>query len=167
MHPGTGKQYVVRLHHPSRHPIVCVQSELVYLKAICENTDLRVPEPMPTPDGQHLSVVTHDGEQRYAALFKWVPGKHKHKRLTVKDATHLGIALGKLHAFTASWQPPPNFVRWDFAAEDALDLAKITNESSGLLNQSNLNDVAEAIHACPGDYWHAATHLTNLQPDPR
>ena len=148
VHPATGQQYVLRLHHPSRHPIACVQSELVYLKAICDNTDLRVPEPMPTTDGQRLSVVTHDGEQRFAALFKWVPGKHKHKLLAVKDATRLGIALGKLHAFTAGWQPPDNFVRWDFAAEDALDLEKITHKSTGLsclLTQEDLRDVAQAI----------------------
>jgi Ser/Thr protein kinase RdoA (MazF antagonist) len=159
-HSGTGQQYVLRLHHPNRHPIICVQSELVYLKAICENTDLRVPEPIPTTDGQLLSVVTHDGEQRYAALFKWVPGRHKRKRLTVKDTTHLGIALGKLHAFTATWQPPPHFARWDFAAEEALNLEKITNESAGLLSQDDLRDVAQAIEI-------TQVMLSALRPTPQ
>jgi Ser/Thr protein kinase RdoA (MazF antagonist) len=159
IHPGMAQQYVLRLHHPNRHPIICVQSELVYLKAICENTDLRVPEPVAATDGQLLGVVTLNGEQRYASLFKWVPGKHKQQNLTVKDGMHLGIALGKLHAFTATWQPPPNFARWDFAAEEALDLEKIIKESVGLLSQNDLRDVAQAIEV-------AQSTLGMLRPTP-
>jgi Ser/Thr protein kinase RdoA (MazF antagonist) len=111
-----GEPLILRLHPPERHPTPVIRSELDWLAALRRQTNLLVPEPVAAPDGR-LLVEIHSpelGETRRAALFRWLPGRHKPRSLTSADAGRLGLYLARLHRFAEQYRPPPDFVRWEF-----------------------------------------------------
>ena len=108
------ERFVLRLHPPERFSTAVLQTELHWLTTLRQQTSLWVPEPVPTPDGQLLTIceLPNVADQRRAALFRWMPGHHKLRSLAAADADRMGACLGELHAFAAGYVPPPGFVRW-------------------------------------------------------
>lgn len=110
-----GERLALRLHPPERMPPAVVRAELAWLATLRREVGLPVPEPLPAPDGGMLAEVELPDEgRRYAALFRWLPGRHKPASLTAADARRVGELIGRLHQFAARYVPPPEFVRWDF-----------------------------------------------------
>ena len=54
---ATGERYVLRIHRAGRPTVANVGSELAWLAALRRDTDLEVPDPVPTRDGALLTVV--------------------------------------------------------------------------------------------------------------
>jgi len=111
-----GERLIMRLHPPERHPAPVIRSELDWLATLRRQTDLLAPEPIAAPDGRLLVEIhlPELDETRWAALFRWLPGRHKPRSLTCADAGRLGAYLGRLHRFAEQYRPPADFVRWEF-----------------------------------------------------
>jgi Ser/Thr protein kinase RdoA (MazF antagonist) len=108
-----GSRYVLRVQRPNLHSIEEVRSEVAWLAALRRDTNLSVPEPMPTADGDLLTVVTVEGvpEPRTCVLFRWMDGRFVDAGLQPRHLERVGGFTARLHDHAAGWTPPPGFQR--------------------------------------------------------
>ena len=107
------QHYVLRIHRADSLASDAIRSELTWLTALRQETDLRVPEPVRTRDGSLLTVVEAAGmpEPRACVLFRWLAGRFFDKTLTPQHLERVGVFMAQLHEHTSRWQPPAGFVR--------------------------------------------------------
>ena len=95
-----------------------LRSQLAWLSAMRRDTDLLVPEPVPTLGGDLVGDARVDGTPwaRRSVLVGWVPGEHKRGDLSEEDARQLGSFVAGMHAHAERWTPPEGseFPRWDW-----------------------------------------------------
>lgn len=81
---GRGEQFVLRIHAVTdftgtapTYSVPEIESEIRWLTALRHDTDLLVPEPVPTNTGMWVPTVAVDivPEARACVLFRWVPGR--------------------------------------------------------------------------------------------
>ncbi|MDC9824308.1 phosphotransferase [Devosia sp. ZB163] len=108
-----GAHHVLRLHRPRYQSRAAIGSELSWLEAITDETEIPVPRPVPGADGEIVQEVAPD---RYAAMFAFEPGEEPQADadLVPLFAT-LGNYAATLHNHVSVWQQPEHFVRpiWD------------------------------------------------------
>ncbi len=108
-----GRRYVLRLHRPRYQSRGSIGSELAWLEAITDDTEIAVPRPIPGADGE---IVQELEPERFAALFAFEAGAEPQPDA---DLVPLFATLGRfaatLHNHAAAWQQPEKFVRpiWD------------------------------------------------------
>jgi Ser/Thr protein kinase RdoA (MazF antagonist) len=119
-----GGRFVLRIQrvtgtpfHPPRG-LPEVGSELMWLSALRRETNLAVPEPMPTTGGSLLTVTASDGvpAPRICVLFRWTPGRFLDAGLTPKHLERVGGFIARLHDHAVRFAPPPGFERWQIEA---------------------------------------------------
>jgi Ser/Thr protein kinase RdoA (MazF antagonist) len=128
-----GERYVLRIHYPALRTVEAVRSEMMWLAALRKETEFVVPEPIPTPDGDLLTVIrtAEVPEPRICVLFRWIPGRFLDTRLTTSHLARVGAFVAGLQIHGAQFNPPPAFVRGrlDYLTENARRLAASgTNE---------------------------------------
>lgn len=116
---SSGARYALRIHRPGFQAKAMVRSELLWLTAICQETDLHVPEPVLARDWALVTNVSVPGvpEPRHCVLFHWVHGRFRHTRLSATALEQVGAFMARLHLHAESFKPPAGFVRqrWDLA----------------------------------------------------
>ncbi len=107
------QQYVLRIHRPQGHTVEQIRSELCWLRALRQDTDLQVPELVLTRDGSLFTRVDAPGipEPRTCVLFRWLDGRFVDERLTPQLLERIGVFTAQLHTHTAQWQSPADFSR--------------------------------------------------------
>jgi len=111
-----GARHVLRLHRPRYQSRAAIGSELSWLEAITDETDIPVPRPIPGADGE---IVQEVAPERFAALFAFESGQEP---LPDADLVPLFATLGRyaatLHNHASAWRQPDKFVRpiWDAVA---------------------------------------------------
>ncbi|MFX0078591.1 MAG: phosphotransferase enzyme family protein [Candidatus Hermodarchaeota archaeon] len=111
--------YFLRLHQWRYQTFEAIQSEMQWLGALCRDTELVVPEPVPTQDGTFVTITAVPGipEPQYATLLRWVKGRELTKNIQSQHFHALGRMIATLHNHTSQWQPPKGFYRqqhdWD------------------------------------------------------
>ena len=108
-----GARHVLRLHRPRYQSRAAIGSELRWLEALTDETDLPVPRPIPGADGE---IVQEVAPERYAALFAFEAGTEPQPDGDLVPLfTTLGRYAATLHAHVADWHLPDDFVRpiWD------------------------------------------------------
>lgn len=148
---ANGERYVLRIHHPTLRTIESVRSEMMWLAALCRETDLVVPEPVQTHDGDLLTVmnITEIPEMRICVLFRWIDGHFLDHRLTSSQLEHVGAFMARLQLHGAQFRPPDGFVRGrlDNLTEAARRMAGQGTHEAILRQQiDNLVDESAAIH---------------------
>ena len=110
-----GEQYVLRVSRAGLRTKEQIRSEAMWLKAICEDTDLIVPEPIHNSKGSLTTVASARGvpEERVCVLFTWVEGQFYRERLSPVALERIGRATAVLHEHAQTFQPPPGFARND------------------------------------------------------
>ncbi len=112
-------RYALRIHRPDFQTQAMIRSELLWLTALCQETDLQVPEPVLARDWALLTTVSMPGvpEPRHCVLFHWVHGRFRHSRLSATALERVGAFMARLHLHAVSFTPPAGFVRqrWDHA----------------------------------------------------
>ena len=110
---AAGERYVLRIHRPSRRTVAEVHSEMLWLTALRETTNLSVPQPVPTREGDLVSVISTAGvpESRICVLLRWVKGRFVNKGLTPAHLERAGVFLAQLQLSAAQFNPPDGFVR--------------------------------------------------------
>jgi Ser/Thr protein kinase RdoA (MazF antagonist) len=108
-----GKRYALRIIRPGKSTVAEVQSELAWLLALHRDTDLVVPDPVPTRAGALLTVAGAPGvpEPRICALFRWVPGRFVRAELMPRHLEQVGWLMARLQDHAQGFQPPPGFTR--------------------------------------------------------
>ncbi len=119
---GTGAPYVpgrcnLRILTTSNKKAIA--SELTWLAALRQGSDLPVPEPIPASDGRLLITLATSGvpNGRHVSLMRWVDGTHLSlKSLRPHHVEAWGHLMARLHDFAARWRPPKGFERnhWDW-----------------------------------------------------
>ncbi|MEZ4737069.1 MAG: phosphotransferase [Caldilineaceae bacterium] len=107
------QQYVLRIHRPDGHTPEAVRSEMQWLLALRQGTEIAVPEPVLTRTGSPLALAETPGvpTPRICVLFRWLEGRFINERLTPQHLERIGRLTAQLHEHTAHWQPPADFVR--------------------------------------------------------
>src|SRR5215211_5690700 len=110
---ANGERYVLRIQHPTLRTIEAVRSEMMWLAALRQETDFVVPEPIPTRDGNLLTIanVTEVPEPRICVLFRWIDGRFLDARLTPSHLARVGAFMAGLQLHGAQFRPPGGFVR--------------------------------------------------------
>jgi Ser/Thr protein kinase RdoA (MazF antagonist) len=107
-----GEKFVLRITDPlGAHSIEEVRSEMSWLKALRQDTDLAVPEPVTTRKGEMVITieVEHVPEPRHCALFHWSPGVDLADQLNKENMYKLGSFTALLHDHANSFIPPAGF----------------------------------------------------------
>lgn len=110
---ATGERYVLRIHRSSGKTAEVVRSELVWLVALQQEAELVVPSPVPTRDGNLLTITSVEGvpEPRICVLFRWVNGRFVDDKLTPAHLQRVGAFMARLQLNGARFNPPDGFVR--------------------------------------------------------
>jgi Ser/Thr protein kinase RdoA (MazF antagonist) len=110
---GPREHYVLRIHRPGQHGEAAIRSELNWLLALGQDTDLCVPQPVLTRAGSPYTIAAAEGvpEARVCALFRWQPGGFLYERLTPAHLASVGMFTAHMHEHAVHWKPPRDFVR--------------------------------------------------------
>lgn len=106
-------EWYLRIYHPTRHDIVLIESELVWLEVL-GGRGFRVPRPRRTLEqalvwGQEGGVYS---DRHWIAVWTWLTGQPMPNEERRPDHFfRVGSLLGRLHNVAASWSPPPGFRR--------------------------------------------------------
>jgi len=93
------------------HSLAEIRSEAAWLHALARDTDLLIPAPLPTREGDFVVTVAAPGvpEPRHCIVFSWVPGRTISKQMTGEAIAQWGALTAALHEHAAAFQPPPDF----------------------------------------------------------
>ncbi|WP_410631947.1 phosphotransferase enzyme family protein [Amycolatopsis sp. cmx-4-83] len=94
-----GHRYVLRVQRPDGPGPARVRSEMAWLAALCRETDLVVPRPVPTRERDLIAVVADPAvpEPRTCVLCHWVDGRFVDERLSPPQLYALGEFTARLH----------------------------------------------------------------------
>ncbi len=118
-----GEIFLLRLHIPKTQSMgthgadyAAVNSELLWLEALCRDTDLVLPQPIRNQSGALVTQVqsSEAAEKINCTLLRWVVGEPYHRDLETSDfAFQIGEIAAKLHNHASAWQIPEGFTRPD------------------------------------------------------
>lgn len=121
--PDGRDRFLLRVHRPARHgrnvdSAAAVDSELRWLTALRSGTDLFVPAPFRTVDGQLTALAASPDmpERRVCSVLRWMDGRLHAAAPRPVHLRRLGSVMARLHNHAGQWHVPPGFVRirWDW-----------------------------------------------------
>jgi Ser/Thr protein kinase RdoA (MazF antagonist) len=103
------ERYALRLHRPGLKSKTWIESELMWLRALGEGSELDVPVPAaPLYTGQLQGVE----QPVYGVLFHWLDGEPVHTDTLTSEAMHtIGAFIAWLHQQSQRFTPPADFER--------------------------------------------------------
>ena len=105
-----GRRFALRLNVNSRRTLANIRGEMAWLAALATDTDLSVPTPQRSMDGE-LIVEVHSadlGRNLPAMLFSWLPGRDVWDGATTEHMHAVGRAAARLHLHAEPWTLPAN-----------------------------------------------------------
>lgn len=113
-----GDELVLRIVAPAGRSAEELRSEMRWLSALRRDTDLAVPEPIPSLDGAPVTTVTavDAPEPHHCVLVRWIPGEPPEPGIEPAVVERIGGFTARLHRHAESFVPPARFVRrpWDW-----------------------------------------------------
>jgi Ser/Thr protein kinase RdoA (MazF antagonist) len=114
---GIGDDLVLRIHRDGYSSLDEIASELAWLTAVRNDTGLSTPQVVVAASGEQIvpSHVEALGSDRYAVLFRRLPGCEPSDANLATLFEPLGAITARLHQHAKTWVRPPGFVRrvWD------------------------------------------------------
>jgi Ser/Thr protein kinase RdoA (MazF antagonist) len=149
--PQEEGRYILRFCDMQRLTIEMIRSEVQWLLAIREETDLCVPEPVPARNGEYVVDVQMEGVDMICRclLLRWVPGRTVDSGLSPTLLERVGMLQARLHQHAQTFVPSADFVRpasdWQqFLANSSDMIALINQRHKGLLNAADKDLLARA-----------------------
>ncbi|MDF2672285.1 MAG: hypothetical protein K0R09_550 [Clostridiales bacterium] len=126
-----GLRYVLRIHIPADglaliHCADWLESEMMFLSELNENSDINVQQPIKTKYGQYvIHLPSYEG---FATLLSWLPGVtfNQMEDIAIHDAFLVGELIAKIHEFVLKW---PNSYK---LARPTYDSERVMNAVSSL-----------------------------------
>jgi Ser/Thr protein kinase RdoA (MazF antagonist) len=118
--PATGERTVLRVHRHGYHDGPEIESELAWLDALREDTEVRTPRVLPTLDGRRLLAMPEEGQPdpRHVVRFEFLPGVEPAEagESLPQSFELLGGITARMHEHALAWQRPQGFRRfaWDY-----------------------------------------------------
>lgn len=113
-------RFLVRVHRAQRHgrdvdAEAAIASELVWLQAIRDSSDLEAPEPVAASDGRLVVQSEVAGVVWQCSVLRWMDGRIYETTARPGQLRLLGKAMAELHRQADAWTPPDGFTRihWD------------------------------------------------------
>jgi Ser/Thr protein kinase RdoA (MazF antagonist) len=110
---ATGQRYVLRYCQPEYRSPATVRSEFCWLRFLRGSSDVVVPEPVATLDGEDVSSVTMEGLPKglHCSMTKWVEGKRYFRKLGPGERVlrEVGRIMATMHRHAESFLPPEDF----------------------------------------------------------
>ena len=100
-----GKQYMLRICHPRRTSVEAVRSELLWLAALNQDTNLIVPIPVLNREAQYVTSIA-DADlpgTRLCVLFHWINGRFLYRTLTPSHLFQIGELMARLQLHAQHW----------------------------------------------------------------
>jgi Ser/Thr protein kinase RdoA (MazF antagonist) len=122
--PGTGRRTVLRIHRHGYHEGPAIESELVWLDALRDDTGIRTPRVLPATDGRRVLALPEAGQRdpRYVVHFEFLPGSQptpSGERLS-QSFELLGSITARMHEHALHWRRPSGFRRFSWNYDAAL-----------------------------------------------
>jgi Ser/Thr protein kinase RdoA (MazF antagonist) len=90
---------------------MAIESELLWLTALVEETPLTVPQPVPNCSGRWVTSLDLNGNLVLCTLLRWVEGNHLESEPTEPQIYQLGQLMAHLHQQASRWSVPAGFSR--------------------------------------------------------
>jgi Ser/Thr protein kinase RdoA (MazF antagonist) len=118
---ATGERSILRVHRQNYHLPHQIGSELDWLDALRDDSDITVPTVLRAADGRRVVTVNVDGTDRHVVHFAMVAGAEPDEEtVTVEDFHTLGQITAALHEHSHAWARPAEFSRFAWAWEHSL-----------------------------------------------
>ncbi|QVK17013.1 phosphotransferase [Mycoplasmatota bacterium] len=131
---STSKEFVLRIHIPKegfslstvQHSYDNLCSEIEFISAIDENTDILVQRPVKNIKGDYVSKILVKDRTIYATILNWIKGKTLSKEDAdfSKQAYLTGVLTAKLHNFSSSWSEGKELKRHRYDKEKMISVIK-------------------------------------------
>ena len=108
------EHYVLRVHRPGHKKIEWIQSELMWLSTLNEQSNAEVPRPIPTQNGEWLveTAVESLATPLPCVLFQWIEGRfYSASDIPIEKVYQAATFIAGLHEFSSSFKPPAGFTR--------------------------------------------------------
>ncbi len=125
----TRGRYVFRVSAPGLRTELEIRSELAWLDALRRETDLLVPEAIPTRSGRRLVRVGSGEAALPGVLFNWIEGRIVGDRVSTTLVRDAGAVLARLHDHADRFKPRGAFSQtrldraWTFGVPAVLEQA--------------------------------------------
>lgn len=108
---SNGQSYIMRICTPGWRTKTDLISEIMWLQALSNDTNILVPKPIPTRDGDLFVESSAPGvpETRRCVVMSWIPGSQLETRLNEINLQKMGILFAKLHDHGARFAPSNGF----------------------------------------------------------
>ncbi len=108
---------VLRIYRPGNRSPAEIMSELAWMSAISDDSELLVPGVTPTPAGSKVLELTRDAplDPCYCVMFSYAAGREPAEDELAAWFPQLGAITARLHQHARSWTQPSWFrrPRWD------------------------------------------------------
>jgi Ser/Thr protein kinase RdoA (MazF antagonist) len=108
-----GDKYAMRvsLGPPIGHTPEETRSEAEWLHALALQSEVPVPDPVPTDAGDYVVVESVDGvpNARPCSIYTWLDGPLLAERIDARSMEAYGFAMAKLHQAALAFDPSPAF----------------------------------------------------------
>jgi Ser/Thr protein kinase RdoA (MazF antagonist) len=108
---------ILRVHRPGYHTRREIESELSWIDSLRREKTVSTAAPLPLKTGGTIASFLHDGEERLAVGFEFLPGREPAPEHDLRDSFFvLGAITARLHSHVKHWRTPAGFQRkiWDF-----------------------------------------------------
>lgn len=149
-----GWQGVLRVCRHAKRTLPQIQSELVWLHAIRQETSLVVPTPVANQKGEWITTEIAPGisEPRHCVLFEWVEGRFRTKGLSPMSMKQVGAYMGQLHCQAQQFIRPIGFerLRLQLDGEIGVYLAKGLRDGSAIITPEDRRILEQTERVCAG-----------------
>lgn len=122
---GRGNKYVLRInsHQLNYHNPAVIGSEVAWLRALREESDIEAPDPVASRDGRFVQKIEAPeiDQPRCAIMMTFLEGVEPNPDSLLEGFDRLGEITARMHGHAKGWVRPANFVRPDWAPESIAD----------------------------------------------
>jgi len=123
--PAQLEKYVIRVNSGrlSYHSPASIASELIWMEALRQDTDIKVPEVMRGKDGSLVQTIYAPGfdRPRHASIYTFLPGIEPPEDDLIAGFGRLGEISARMNQHVMNWERPPEFTRHTWTAMTILD----------------------------------------------
>lgn len=173
---SSGDRYAMRLNVNSTGDADQVRAEVAWVAALAEETDVLLPLPQLTRDGERFALVWFEPLDRDVpvVLYTWLGGRHLEDRSSDERVGTIGTAMAAFHDQAETWRVPKGltFRRVDTLIMDmddhltGLDRPWYDAESRALVEETRTaleNIAAPVFRRGPEMVIHADLHFGNVK----